>query len=147
MVEADRYHTSLVEKEDELDEATDALEEQKKNLDITDLVREQLKSFNPRLLSDDNDLLAVLTDEDSEEVFLSRMRDVFKMKELWQVCDYIKRDLILFAAKEGKTLEEINFSRASINGIQLLHEEVERFNAIYDERHPPKETFDEHQAL
>lgn len=140
---------AIVDREDQLDADCDVFEAKKRSLNVVDLVRENLKGFNPRLLDSEDDILAVVMDEgeDSEATFLSKMHDVFENKQLWRLADFIMRDLIIYAVREAEDLKAINFARASLNGVGLLREEVERLNTVYLEKHAKPEAFDEFEAL
>lgn len=115
----------------------------KKSLTVTDLVREQLKGFDPRLLDDESDLLDI-QGEDERNAFLSKAHDLFENAVLRRILAYLTRNQILFTAKEGRTLEEDNFGRATINGYSLLEEELERLEAVYKKEHEEPEEYDEH---
>lgn len=118
----------------------------RKGLSVADLVREKMASFNPRLFNSENDVLQDIIEDDGEESFLIKVKELTKNDALRRIADYLLRDLIMFAAKEGKDLEQINFSRASVNGVGLMMEEIERLAAVYDDRHKREEDYDAFEA-
>lgn len=133
----------------------------KASLTVTDLVREQLKGLNPRLLDEDvvkdeegqtsrtySELPEVLGEVESQEEFLAKCKSLKENPALDVILDYITRNQILYSAKEAVTLETINFGRATVNGVSLVREEVARLATVYAERHPAnKPEFDEHEVV
>jgi len=121
---------------------------------IVDCVREQLKGFNPKLLDESlydsvdtaPDVLEQYDSEDSEEVFLSKIRDLYNNPTFNAVLNYLVRNQLIYTAKEARDFNEISFGRATINGLILFKDEVERLKAIYDERHIHEESFDRHEV-
>lgn len=119
----------------------------KKSLTVEDLVREQLKGFDPKLLDDATDLPEVLGDVTAQEPFLAAMKSLNENDSLWTLVAYLTRNQILFSAKEAQDLASINFGRATINGWSLLREEVERLTTVFKARHAAEPEFDEHEVL
>lgn len=133
----------------------------KRSLTVTDLVREQLKGFNPRLLDPTrrrdeetgsevesfDDLPEVLGEVEDQESFLAACKSLQENKAFPIIADYLLRNQILFSAKEAVGLAEIDFGRSTVNGIQLLREEVARLATVHAERHAAKPTFDEHEVV
>ena len=111
----------------------------KQSLTITDLVREQMKGFNPKLLDSADDLPEVLGDVEDQDTFLARCKSLAEADTLRTIAAYIMRNQIIYSAREAETLDTINFGRATINGVSLMLDEVDRLATIYSERHPPKE--------
>lgn len=125
----------------------DEAERYRKSLSIVDLVREQLHGFNPHLLDTEDELLEIITDEESQEAFLNEVKKLADNTALPRIMEHLIRNQVLYSAKEAPTLDAINFGRASVNGITLIQEEIERLKTLFDERHAPKEQFDVHKAL
>lgn len=117
------------------------------SLTITDLIREQLKGINPKLFENDNDILVEMAGEDSINTFLSGVHDLNKSNALSRILDVLIRDQVLHSAKEAIGLDEINFGRATVNGLSLLREEVGRLDTVYLERHAKEPEFDEHSVV
>lgn len=131
-------------------------EEKKKNVTLTDLVREKLKGFNPHLLdtslySGNIDLTPSILDdlpEEGEDIFLKKSKDLAENTALQHIIDYICRNQILFSAQYAVGKEEMDFGKATINGATLVKEEIERLHLIYKERHPPiVNNFDRYEIL
>ena len=112
-----------------------------------DALRAQLKSFDPKLLDSEDQLPEVLGDDENQIEFLNNVKSLSGNRALNIICDYLKRNLIIDAAKYGKDIDAINFSRASINGLGLLREEIERLLVILEERHPKETEFDKHEVV
>lgn len=111
---------------------------------IVDAVRTQLKGFNPKLLDNDSDLPEILGDIEAQDPFLAKMKSLKDMPELWVLIDYLIRNQVIFLAREATNMESINFGRATINGLSLFKEEVERLATIYSERHTDESGYDKH---
>lgn len=139
---AERYQRLCEEQEG----AQADFEAYKASLTVVDLVREQLKGINPKILEGDNDLLVDLGAEDSLDSFLAGCHDLHKSRELSRIIEYLERDQVLYSAKTAVGLDEINFARATINGLCLLREEVARLDTVYEERHASQPKFDEFEV-
>lgn len=131
--------------------AADAREQEASKLansiGVTDLVREQLRGFNPRLLDVEDDILELVGDEESATHFLEEAHKLAQNEALPRILDFLVRNQVQESVKSAATLEAMNFGRASVNGVTLVREEVERLEAVYQERHAPDEDFDKHEAL
>lgn len=114
---------------------------------IVDAVRMMLKGFDPKVLDDEDDLPEVLQDVESDESFLQQCKSLKDNDALWIIVKYLIRNQVLYSAKEAKTLDDINFGRATINGLSLLREEVDRLASVYAKRHTAKPKFDEHEVV
>lgn len=125
----------------------DEAERYKESLSVVDIVREQMQGFNPHLLETEDELMELLGDEDSLDSFLNEAKKLWDNEALPRILSYIERNQIIHSAREAATLEAINFGRATLNGVSLVREEVERLKTAFDERHAPKEEFDAHEAV
>jgi hypothetical protein len=117
------------------------------NLCIKDLVRENLKGFDPKLLDSEDDLPEILGETEEQESFLSKMKSLSENKELELLISYLVRNQIRFSVIEAENLEAMNFGRATINGLTLLQDEIKRLATVYDERHAPKQKFNEFEVV
>jgi len=119
-----------------------------KGYTVVDLVRKQLKGFDPKQLdnSDDVELLYMSENDESEglDVFLAHCRDLRENPAFDPIMESLIRNQILFIAMESESNEETNFGRATINGLQLFRDELDRLVGIYKERHAKEEDFDPH---
>lgn len=119
-----------------------------------DALREQLKGFDPRYLnpvmydSVDNipSIVAEYESEESEEAFLAHARDLYNNPALMAIINYLVRDQIIYTAKEALNFNDVQFGRASINGLILFKDEVEKLKAIYEDKHAKPETFDTYEV-
>lgn len=114
---------------------------------ITDMLREQLAGFDPKILDDDDDLPGVLEEVEGQDSFLAKMKTLSENKELELLVAYLTRNQILHSATSAKTLDEINFGRATVNGFTLLMDEISRLATVYKDRHSNEPDFDEHEVL
>lgn len=148
-----------------LQEGLDKLEESRRkfegevlkygmSVNVVDLVREQLKGFNPRLLdrienSDQADILAEIEAEEggNVEAFLAECKQITTTDAFLRVCNYLIRNQVIYTAKEARAEIAINFGRATINGVSLMREEIERMAGIWEERSKAPEPFDKHEAI
>lgn len=135
---------TLLAKEKRLRDDIEAFMAYKKSVTITDMVRERLHGFNPKLLdrvSEDNyELYDFLYSEYGKEgvveayrIFCADMNALSKNESLRTLIAWIERNQVLTSAREAQTLEEINLGRATLNGTGLILEEIERHAAIHRE--------------
>ncbi len=141
----------LSQKEEELDMRISALEEAKARATITALTRAQLAGFNPGALSDRaSDIIDLIERDDGTEgvtEFLRKVHDLTENPAFAKVAEYLIREQILHGQLEANSLESLNFSRATINGVTLFLEEVERLNGIHLDRSRREEDFDAHDVI
>ena len=105
----------------------------KATFDIKDLIRARMKSVRPTH-PDSNSILSdhmAGLDDDSRLAFLAKAKNVmdnetFKIVILSLLVEF-QQKASLFASD----MAEVNFNRASINGIQTLEEELEGLTATY----------------
>lgn len=118
-------------------------------IDVVDAFRARMKGFKTSLLDDHGGILDAkdLADDDGLESFLSKAHDVANSEAFSRVLEYLQRNQVQFVAMEGKTLEEINFARATFNAIALIQEEFGRLSAVHKERNAPKEEYDTHEVV
>lgn len=117
------------------------------NLNIVDLTRENLKGFNPRLLDNEDDLPEVLGEVENQDEFLSKVKSLKDNPAFEIIANYLIRNQIMYSVKTATPLDEINFGRATINGVSLFKEEVARLSTVFEERHAKKPEFDEHEVV
>lgn len=120
--------------------------EYRKSLTVIDLVREQMKGFNPHLHLDDSDLTNLM---DSEELdgFLAKAKDLSDNIVYKKVCEHIKRNQAQYAVLEAGNLEQMNFARATINGVSLVEDEINSLLILYNARHEVEEKYDKYSAV
>lgn len=111
---------------------------------LVDLVREQLKGFNPRMLDKEGDILELYQGEDSERMFLEQVKSLHDNPARKAILEYLTREQVLFSAKEAREINSVNFGRATINGFTLFDEEVDRLYLIHQERTKGADPFNKH---
>lgn len=156
----EKERTTYLTLQKRLREDIERFEEHKKNITVRDIMRERLAGFNPRLLDKvsegDEELLDYLLKESHDETevfagrkeeFLSRMHDLSNNDELRLLTEWLIRNQTLITAREAQTQDAINFGRATLNGLELIEEEIERYAGLYKESHAGEEPFDTHSAV
>jgi hypothetical protein len=119
------------------------------NATINDLIREQLKGFDIKLLNLDNshDVWTDLAGEEEVDVFLTKCHQLRENESLNKIIDWLIREQMIFMSQESNSVQELNFGRATINGLSLFREKVVELDKLYVERHKPEEVFDSHKVL
>lgn len=70
--------------------------------------------------------------EDSQWKTICRVCfDIVKYKELKLMKEHLVNDVISEAIRHKQSMEDVNFSKATINGIELFMEEIERLAFLY----------------
>lgn len=114
------------------------LEADRKSLSVADLIREQLKGFNPQVLDENTDVLETFLFEAEKDEFMAKIKEINNNPHFFALLDFLVKEQLLFLAKEANDLSQVNFGRATINGISLIKEEVQRISRLYDELHDPE---------
>jgi len=105
--------------------------------------RSQMKSFDPLTMDNMDDIEVMYdTEDDGIDSFLSDMTSLSNNKSLQEVIKVIKRNQVMFIALESQNIEQVNFGRASINGLMLLGDEIDRLAGIHAKRNEPEENYD-----
>lgn len=109
------------------------LEAYKAILDIKDLVRDRLKGVKPNNPNDNTILFNHLDglDDASRLAFLSRAYDVVNNESFKLVIKSLIIESEHKAILDAATVEEVNFNRATINGLLLLEEELTQLATQY----------------
>ncbi len=132
----------------EIETRLTALQQIRKESNITALVREQLSGFDSSLLDSDKGILEEFgEDTEAQNTFLNHVKDLYENPARLHIQKYLCRNQIQFGMIEAETLEALNFSRATINGIQLYDEEVDSLYGQWVKLHTPQEGFDEHEVV
>ncbi len=108
---------------------------------IADLVRQQLAGITVDL-----SYLDEMSEEEREE-FLVKGKQIHENPAFQRVATHRISEQVDLTVKDAKNIEEVNFGRATINGISLLQEEFERLAGMYDEKHKPAEAFNKFETL
>ena len=109
--------------------------------DISALTREQLKGIDL-----DVSYLEDMTEKEKKD-FLGKAELIAKNDVLDRIIDRLIKSQIDFTVKGAKDMEQVNFGRATINGLTLLREEINRLSALYNDEIKPAEEFDKYDIL
>lgn len=155
----------LLKREAELNKAiADELANQEadhRKLSVRDLVFKNLEGFDPHhfdgveVIVDNDGHIQVNGDvfEDAkkigvgEEDLLSQAKDLAKNRALPVIINHLIRNQILMTFRGALSVEQANFGRAVVTGYEGVRDEVERLEAIYDDRHKGEEGFDKHAVV
>lgn len=110
------------------------LDAYKASVDVKDIVRARLKGLRPGNPDEDrlqNKLARMETPERLE--FLSKAHDMVQNWAFREVCRYIIEEAEHKAVLYATTMEEVNFQRATVNGVQLIEEELKGLSTMYIE--------------
>lgn len=115
--------------------AYNEVEAYKASLDVKDIVRERLKGVRPNHPDDTTRLQNLIASMDDVErlAFLSKAQDIVKSKAFQEVSLSLIIESEHKAMLHATSMEEVNFNRATINGIALLQEEFESLSTMYSE--------------
>lgn len=123
------------------------LEAYKASFDIKDIVRERLRGIRPNRPDEESILQIHLAglDDASRLAFLSKAYDIIKNNETLKT---VILSLIVEAEHKAMIysvdMEEVNFNRATVNGIMVLEEELLRLGNMYvDEKELSKDMTEE----
>lgn len=133
-----------------------AMEEKARSVDIVELARLQLSGFAWGSL-DRAYIDAIIKNEmpscvhtlpkDEQQDFLRNIKDLHDNQALGQVLDYLTRVQIIFGNLGTRNVEELNFSRATVNGLRLLAEEIEDNYGIYKKQSEAEEEYDTSEIM
>ena len=126
------YTNNIKEKANE--SADLKFEAYKRTLDVKDLIRDRYKGIRINRY-DDNTLLEdhlASLDDNTRLAFLGKAYDIVKNNETFKV---LVNSLLVeqehAATFEATDMAEVNFARATANGIMLLEGELSRLSSIY----------------
>jgi hypothetical protein len=118
---------------------TERLEEEAKNQNIADYIRKKYKGI---IITDTIDDLLAEIPKDEREGFTAQAKELQKNETLQRIISYLVRKQLTFTAMEAVTTEEMNFARATVNGLSLLNEEIDELVHYHDELHARQGDFD-----
>ena len=114
------------------------------NKDITELLRKKLGGIN---FSNSKDLLEEgLTEKDKKELY-AQAHLLHNNKAFQKICEFLINKQGNFTVKEAVNDSQVFFGRATINGIELFKEEVERLEGLYLEGIQGEEKFDKNDLI
>lgn len=103
-------------------------------VDIKDIVRERLKGVNPKRPDENQASLMTLVAsfETPERLdFLSKAYTIAENTTLKTVTDYLLTECMRKATTESEDMGDVNFQRATMNGLMLLEEELGNLAGMY----------------
>lgn len=121
----------------------------KATLDIKDLIRIRFKSVRPGHPDANtilNDHLSGL-DDVSRTSFLSKAKDVTSNEAFKTVVLSLLVDLQRKAGLDSPDMTEVNFNRASVNGVQLIEDELENLTSLYHKENEEKQKITEDERF
>lgn len=108
----------------------------KASVDIRDIVRERLKGIKPGRPDEDKALYGKIASMGIPErlEFLSKAHTIVSDNTTFKtVCDYLLFEAMRKAAQDSVDIIEVNFQRATMNGIMLLEDELTYLSGLYVE--------------
>lgn len=85
--------------------------------------------------------------QDDYKSFLSDANVIFTRPVFDAVISHLANMQVEYVAKEAQDLRQVDFGRASINGIALVREEFERLKSLYESTIKPEEKYDKHDIV
>ncbi len=115
-------------------------------LDTTDMVREQLKGITINFLGGEENMENEMEENEKKELYWNA-ENLFSNKAFNQITEHLVSVQGNYCVKEARTIDEVAFGRATINGLVLMREEVERLSNLYRESVKRDEDFDPHSQI
>ncbi len=122
----------------------EALEAQYTNIDIVNLTREQLKGYQMRPISALNIAISEITEGMSETQrndYYTAAHELYENETLQMICNFLVQKQVMNIALQAHNIEEVNFNRASINGLSLIWDELKAAEGIFQKANQPEEDF------
>ena len=140
-----------------LSEEWDRLDDRKKDLRrevedeydqqmILHMLRRKYKSYNPDKLSGPEDILETMGKQEQMD-FLTNVTDVIENKHFRNLMEHLYTRQLISSALDGEDIDAINFGRATINGLSLVEETLERYATLYYERTSDQSDYDEYSII
>lgn len=131
-----------------------ALKQMQESVNIVSLARQQLSGFDPLSINEDilrnRDNITVLDGLGEEEriEFINNVHALYANPALQVIVDYLIRAQVLHGHADADSVTGLNFSRATVNGLLLFKDEVDRFEGIYQVNHKAADTdYEETEVL
>jgi len=102
--------------------------------DVKDIVRERLKGIRPGHPDENSNWLAVhISNMEKPErlEFLSKAHTILKDTTFKVVMEYLMTEAMRKATLEAGDIVDVNFQRATVNGLMLLEEELSNLSSTY----------------
>lgn len=121
----------------------------KATFDVKDLIRARMKSVRPTH-PDSNTVLSdhmAGLDDESRLAFLAKAKDVTSNETFKIITFSLLVELEQKAGLYASDMVEVNFNRASINGVQLIEEELQGLTATYYKEQKERGAMTEEERL
>lgn len=111
------------------------------------LVRRKYKGYNPsKLIGGQEDVLHDIP-EGERLGFLGDLADVIENDSFRTLMEDLYTKQLITTSLESEDIDEVNFGRATINGIKIVEESLERYANIYYERSSDESDYDEYSII
>lgn len=114
----------------------------KASVDEKYIVRERLRGVRPGHPEGNSNYLInkVAGMETPDRLdFLSKAHSLAENTVLKELIEFLMTESMVKATLEARDIIEVNFQRATVNGLSLLEEEISRFSSIYKEEMKKRE--------
>jgi len=110
--------------------------------------RSQMKGFEPTDIDSTDDIEVLYdTEELGLDGFLADIKTVSDSIALKELIKVLKRNQIMHTALETNNIEQVNFGRATVNGLMLLEDEIDRLVGIHNERNETEDNYDTNEVV
>ena len=131
------------------------MEKYKNSLDISALVREKLAGIDlsANLITEDHTanyihhLSEAMKEPGVRHAMLRSAKQISQEPAFKAVLEWLIVSQVLFSVKRAANMDQVNFGRASINGIELVLEEIEYLANLFDSENKVDEPFDPHEVI
>ena len=127
-------------------DGVDELVEEFEELDVVDLMRAQLKGITLDFYNNTNTVENDLSENEKKELYADAEM-IRTNKAFRRIVKHLINLQGNYTVKEALTIGDVAFGRATINGIKLLDEEIDRLSNIYREINKPEEKFDKFSVI
>lgn len=128
------YFLKNLTKEEKYNIMIDTVNEADNKELLTELIRYKLTAVNLDTIIFPDDW-----SEEKQKVFLTDCYTIYRNKTLLWIIERLINAQSRFIVKEAKTIDEVSFSRATINGLQLLKDEIAKWSLEYEKKFEPKD--------
>ena len=79
--------------------------------------------------------------------FLNQAHDIWINPALKKIKDHLISAQVEFVAREARDVRQMDFARASINGLSLIYEELEHLNSLFENLSKHEENYDKYDIV
>jgi len=138
---------TLQAKEAELEKRRREIEKEYTDQALRHLVRRKYHGFNPsELIGGQEDVLHDIP-EAERLGFLGNLADVIENDSFRKLMEHLYTKQLITTSLESENIDEVNFGRATINGLSIVEESLERYANIYYERSSDESDYDEYSII